>query len=93
MTVLSVDLGGTRMRGAILGDDGALLHRDVRPTPSDDLAPTGLVALMRDLAAHALAPKRAIVGVPGRVDHHEGRLDRAPNLPLSWGRRGVLRRR
>ncbi len=85
MTVLSVDLGGTRMRGAILGDDGALLHRDVRPTPSDDLAPTGLVALMRDLAAHALAPKRAIVGVPGRVDHHEGRLDRAPNLPLSWG--------
>jgi len=88
MTVLSVDLGGTRMRGAVLGDDGALLHRDVRPTRTTsgaDTEPTGLVALMRDLARHELRPTRAIVGVPGRVDHHEGRLDRAPNLPLSWG--------
>jgi len=85
MTVLSVDLGGTRMRAAILGADGALLHRDVRPTPRDEAEPSGLVALMRDLAAHSLAPTRAIVGVPGRVDHHEGRLDRAPNLPATWG--------
>jgi glucokinase len=73
------------MRGAVLGDDGTLLHRDVRPTPRTDTEPTGLVSLMRDLARHELRPTRAIVGVPGRVDHHEGRLDRAPNLPLSWG--------
>lgn len=85
MSVLSVDLGGTRMRGAVLSYDGTLLHRDVRPTPVADAEPSGLVALMRDLARHESRPTRAIVGVPGRVDHHEGRLDRAPNLPRSWG--------
>ena len=84
MTVLSIDLGGTRMRGAVLDDDGTLLHRDVRPTPREDAEPSGLVALMEDLCRHEPRPTRAIVGVPGRVDHLEGRLDHAPNLPVSW---------
>ncbi|HQY63200.1 MAG: ROK family protein [Myxococcales bacterium] len=84
MSVLSVDLGGTRMRGAVLDEDGALLHRDVRPTPVADAEPAGLVDLMRELVRHGSRPARAIVGVPGRVDHREGRLDRAPNLPPSW---------
>lgn len=84
MTVLSVDLGGTRMRGAILGDDGAILYRDVRDTPQGDSEPSALIALMRDLAAREPRPERAIVGVPGRVDHREGCLDHAPNLPPSW---------
>ncbi len=73
------------MRGAVLEDDGALVFRDVRPTPVADAEPTGLVALMRDLAAHPSRPSRAVVGVPGRVDHQEGRLDHAPNLPRAWG--------
>lgn len=84
MTVISVDLGGTRMRGAILSDEGELLHRDVRPTPSDDPSTAAFVALLRDLAAHPSKPARAIVGVPGRVDHGEGKLDYAPNLPAAW---------
>ncbi len=72
------------MRGAILAEDGSILHRDVRSTPRGDDEPRGLVALMNDLARHEARPDRAIVGVPGRVDHAQGCLDHAPNLPRSW---------
>ncbi len=83
MTVLAVDLGGTNMRAAIVGEDGSLSARETRKTPRDAPRPDGLVALIRDVAAGSGATS-AVIGVPGRVDHATGRCEHAPNLPPSW---------
>lgn len=88
MSTLCVDLGGTRMRAALVADDGRILHREVRPTPRDAPRPDALVELLRAVRSRG-APgegpaERAVVGVPGRVDHARGVLDHAPNLPPTW---------
>lgn len=83
ITTLAVDLGGSNMRVAAVRDDGSIVDRDGAPTPRD--APTitpflDLVARMRK--EHDV--DQAVIAVPGRVDHVEGRLLHAPNLPPSW---------
>lgn len=83
MTTLAVDLGGTQMRAALVEPDGTVVAREVRPTPARDPEPHGFVALLREVAGRG-APTAAVVGIPGRVDHADGRLDHAPNLPASW---------
>jgi glucokinase len=81
VTVLAIDLGGTQMRAAIVAADGTIERREVRRTPREDERPDALVALMKELASGAT---RAIVGLPGRIDHALGRLEHAPNLPSTW---------
>lgn len=78
--VLTADLGGTWMRAARLGP-GALHGLRREPTPSD---PAGFVALLAEVIAGGPRPTRAVVGVPGRVDHRRNRLEHAPNLPPAW---------
>jgi glucokinase len=80
---LAVDLGGTNMRVAAVGDDGTIVDRDHAPTPhaAETIEPfIDLVARMRK--NHDVA--HAVVAVPGRVDHRAGRLLHAPNLPPKW---------
>lgn len=81
--VLATDLGGTRMRAAIVSVGGDVRHRRVEPTPRDATCPDALVALVGGLLDTA-APESAVVGVPGRVDYGSGLLEYAPNLPESW---------
>jgi glucokinase len=81
--VLSVDLGGTNTRVALVAPDGKILRRETRPTAAQDDRPSGLVELTREVADGSGA-ERAVVGVPGRVDHAAGRLEFAPNLPSAW---------
>lgn len=81
MSVLSVDLGGTNCRVAVVGDDGTVHARVVHATSLESPRPDTLVAAMRELAPGCT---RAVVGVPGRVDHARGALDHAPNLPPAW---------
>lgn len=83
MTVLAVDLGGTRTRAALVDADGAVLVRDAIDTPVAASRPDAVLALLRAVGA-AGTPRRAVVGVPGRVDHAIGRLEHAPNLPAEW---------
>lgn len=83
MTTLAVDLGGTQMRAALVDEEGVVRVREVRPTPARDPEPRAFLAMLREVAARG-APTRAVVGIPGRVDHALGRLDHAPNLPASW---------
>jgi len=81
--VLSVDLGGTRMRAAVVAPNGAVLRRRVEPTPQRTACPDALLALMAGfLETGGVA--EAVVGVPGRVDYATGRLEHAPNLPPGW---------
>lgn len=81
--VLAVDLGGTRMRAALVGPDGAIVHRHEQPTPRDVPCPDALDGLVAHVRGHG-HPARAVVGVPGLVDYDRGRLEHAPNLPPGW---------
>lgn len=82
-STLAVDLGGTNLRVARIGDQGQVLDRLSLRTPVNDPRPDALVKLCRELLGREPV-SRAVVAVPGRVDHHGGRLDYAPNLPSSW---------
>ena len=81
--VLSVDLGGTRMRAAVVAPGGAVLRRRVEPTPRRAACPDALLALMAGFL-ETTGVAEAVVGVPGRVDYATGRLEHAPNLPPGW---------
>lgn len=81
---LAVDLGGTNMRVALVDAEGTVLHRRVEPTPRDAAEPTALIELIRSELATAPDVHTAVVGVPGRVDHRNRRLEHAPNLPPGW---------
>lgn len=85
--VLSVDLGGTNMRAAVVGSNGKIQIRASEPTPHDAPCPLALERLMdnvRDQGGGRGAFSSVVVGVPGRVDYCAGRLEYAPNLPAGW---------
>lgn len=80
--VLAIDVGGTRLRAAIVAPDGAVRARAERLTAG---AASG--AAVAELAATLTAVHRCarcVAGLPGRVDYERGRLEYAPNLPPSW---------
>lgn len=83
---LAIDLGGTRMRGALVRPDGTVADRVVVPTPRDQPCADALHRLMRAVVADAgeAGFDSVVVGVPGRVDYDAGRLEYAPNLPTGW---------
>ena len=83
MTVLAVDLGGTRTRAALVTPDGQVLDRVVVPTARDQPCATAVTDLVRALSGRS-SPESAVIGVPGRVLHAAGRLEHAPNLPPGW---------
>ncbi len=86
-TVLSVDLGGTRMRAAVVDREGQVILRAEEPTPHDSACPDAFMSLLarvRDLGGGRGSFDSMVVGVPGRVDYWERRLEFAPNLPAGW---------
>ncbi len=78
--VLAVDLGGTKMRAAIVDSAGRVFDHRVAPTPQRSDLPDALVA---DVPDGNRVPV-AVVGVPGRVHDRDRRLDHARNLPAGW---------
>jgi glucokinase len=87
----SVDLGGTKIAGAIAGSDGAILAEGRVATNSHegpDAVLLRIAALVGDLSARAGAQPAAVgMGVPGLVDVPTGVTRFLPNLPSQW--RGV----
>jgi glucokinase len=82
-TVLAVDLGGTHMRAAAVRPEGAIVDRVDGLTPHDDPHPDQFFAIIGKMCGrHEIT--RAVVGLPGRVDYREGKLEWAPNLPATW---------
>ncbi|MET8680743.1 ROK family protein [Streptomyces sp. NPDC004647] len=86
--VIALDVGGTGMKAALVGPDGALLHEARRAT-ARDRGPDAVVASILDFAAdlHGLAverfgepPSAAGVAVPGIVDETNGIAVYAANL-------------
>ncbi len=78
--VLVIDLGGTRLRAAVLDPYGGLLHRTSATTPLGE--PEALARVMREnLEASKFTIAGAVVGVPGPVSYRDGVPLRLPNLP------------
>ncbi|MCP3991158.1 MAG: ROK family protein [Actinomycetia bacterium] len=82
-TTVAIDLGGTNVRAAIVADDGIILRRAQRPTPATEPTPELLVRLAAEVVGDG-GLDRAVVGVPGVVDHDAEALLKAPNLPPRW---------
>ena len=87
----SVDLGGTKIAGAIAGSNGEILAEGRIATNSHE-GPAGVLAriagLVSDLTARLGAQPLAVgMGVPGLVDARTGITRFLPNLPTQW--RGV----
>ena len=79
-TILGCDVGGTRLRAALVGADGAVHGKEVVPTPPED--PGSLTDMMRGLMDSAGSDVAgAVVGIPGPVSYSEGRPLKLPNLP------------
>lgn len=80
---LAVDIGGTNLRSAVVDDDGNILDRAHAATPRQ--APDTSVVLALSLPLRDAHPvDRAVVALPGRVDHEDGTLLHGPNLPAGW---------
>ncbi|MFH8339862.1 ROK family protein [Streptomyces sp. AM6-12] len=85
--VIALDVGGTGMKAALVGDDGALLHRARRAT-GRERGPDAVVAGILDFAADLFAygtehhgpPAAAGIAVPGIVDEARGTAVYAANL-------------
>lgn len=80
---IAVDLGGTHVRAAMVDEGGNVLRRIRRPTPAGDPAPFFLVELIAEVRAEEPC-ERAVIGLPGVIDHEEEVLVKAPNLPQAW---------
>ncbi|MER8015723.1 ROK family protein [Streptomyces griseoluteus] len=86
--VIALDVGGTSMKAALVGEDGAVLHRARRATGREggpDAVVGGLLDFAADLRAHGAehlgAPALAAgVAVPGTVDEANGTALYSANL-------------
>jgi len=75
------------MRAAVVDREGRIQLRAEEPTPHESSCPVAFLSLLdkvRDLGGGRGSFQSVVVGVPGRVDYVEGRLEYAPNLPPGW---------
>jgi hypothetical protein len=90
--VLSLDLGGTNARAAVVTPDGRVVVRRASATPMGDGLPVVLelcLSLLRDARDQHLAeggPEPVAVGIaaPGPLDPRRGVLIDPPNMRGDW---------
>ena len=76
---LSIDIGGTGLKCAVLDPKGKMLHDKVwRPTPTED-SPEQLVKELADMSHGLPTFDRVSAGFPGAV--RDGRIITAPHFP------------
>jgi glucokinase len=83
-----IDLGGTKIQAAVIGDGGSVVADARRPTPTEggpeDVA-AQMVEAMREAAEKAKLESGSLdgigVGSPGDVDEKSGAVSGARNLP------------
>jgi fructokinase len=98
-TRIGIDLGGTKIEAAVLGDDGAVRARRRVATPRDDYDATlrSIAALVEDLEAEMGAAAVVGVGMPGTISPATGLVKNANSVwlnghPLAEDLRRVLPR-
>ena len=88
--ILACDVGGTRMRVAVVESGGAVVSKEVIPTPKEN--PDALTRAMRSLSEKAGQPiMGAVVGLPGLIDYSRGEVRTLPNLSDWEGRLSAVR--
>ena len=97
MSVLAIDIGGTKLAAGVVDADGKMLERGEVPTLAHEgLGPVleRIVALGRDLLARAAAQKEPVqrigIGCAGPVDLEAGKVFNPPNLP-GWSEVSLVR--
>jgi fructokinase len=82
---IGIDLGGTKIEGAVLGADGRVLGRVRRPTPSDDYQATltALVEIVAELESDRTAKLSVGIGTPGAVSPGSGLMKNANSVCLN----------
>lgn len=84
----SIDLGGTKIAGALAGPDGQVVVEETIPTLSQrgpEAVIRSIAELVLHLAEQAGQPPAALgIGVPGYIDLPKGRTRFLPNLPTNW---------
>lgn len=84
--VLAVDVGGTTIKAAVVGEDGRFLSSLTVPSQADDDPVEAIRSLCRELREHALSvggtPAAIGVVTPGLVDERDGVVRYAANLRL-----------
>lgn len=79
--IAAIDLGGTTMKGALVGDDGTIHYRETRPTlRGPGAAVAGLANFAAALAARAGRPAGVGVVVPGLLDEARGVVRLSENI-------------
>ena len=96
---IGLDLGGTKIEGVALGDDGAQLARRRVATPRHDYAATleAMAGLVRDLEAETGRRGSVGVGMPGALSPATGLVKNANSTwligqPLDRDLSGLLGR-
>jgi glucokinase len=85
-TAIGLDVGGTKLRGLLVGEDGRVLAESSEETPADDSDAT--LQVLYQVAQELRSPADPVavgIGAAGMVDFETGTLRWAPNL--AW--RGV----
>ncbi len=77
--ILACDVGGTRLRVAVVETGGVGISKEVIPTPKKD--PDALTRAMRSVEKGTGPIVGAVVGLPGLVDYSRGEVLTLPNLP------------
>lgn len=80
---LALDIGGTGLKAALIGEDGALISDRQRVATSYPMPPERMVAALVELAAPLRPFDRASAGFPGVV--RAGRVRTAPHFITSHG--------
>lgn len=76
---VGIDVGGTKALGVALDESGAVVERDLRPTPRGDDSLVSLIDTLVELAQSLGVDGSLGIGVPGLVTR-DGVLRAAPNL-------------
>lgn len=80
-SAIGIDVGGTKVGGLLVGEDGEVLAQETADTPAEDVEAT-METIYR--VAHALSgrgePEGIGIGAAGMVDFEAGTLRFAPNL-------------
>ena len=82
---VGLDIGATKLLGAVVDADGAVLaqsRQDTRPGAAGVLASATTVLDSLAIALGAVLPSRIGIGIPGIVDRERGAVSHAVNLGL-----------
>lgn len=80
--LIGLDLGGTKIAGAVVLN-GKILYKQIVPTPQDNASSvvSTMLELIQELLEFSPHTKLIGVGTPGSVDHQNGIVRYAANLP------------